>query len=139
MWGNRKKFRTAKIDSLIGRHTEVCGDLRFTGGLHVDGTIKGNVTADGDSASVLTLSEHGTIEGEVKVPNLLLNGVVLGDVHSKGHIELSCNARITGNVYYAVIEMAMGAQVNGNLVRTGNEPAGAPLRLPHDTSLEIAD
>ena len=72
--------------------------------------------SEDDSGSVLTVSEHGTIEGEVKVPNIILNGVVVGDVHVTNHIELAANARVTGNVYYSTIEMAMGAEVNGNLV-----------------------
>ena len=121
MFGTSKKFKSTKIDSLIGHQTELFGDIRFTGGLHIDGTVKGNVLADGDSKSVLTLSEHGTIEGEVRVPNVVLNGVVIGDVHASGQIELAANARITGNVYYRLIEMAMGAEVNGNLVHEVKE------------------
>lgn len=140
MWGNRNKVKTTKIDSLIGRQTELCGDLRFCGGLHVDGTIKGNVTAEAGSSSVLTLSEHGTIQGEVKVANLLLNGVVIGDVYAEGHIELASKAKITGNVYYTMLEMAMGAQVNGNLVRAEAALSEeAPLKLSHDPPIELAD
>ncbi|MDH3411175.1 MAG: polymer-forming cytoskeletal protein, partial [Gammaproteobacteria bacterium] len=93
MFGKRKKIRASKIDSLIGRQTEIFGDLRFSGWLHVDGTVKGNVVADDDSTSVLTLSEHGTIEGEVRVPNVVLNGVVIGDVHANAQIELAANSR----------------------------------------------
>jgi cytoskeletal protein CcmA (bactofilin family) len=130
MFGNRKKIRTTKIDTLIGRKSEMLGDVRFTGGLHVDGTVKGNVVADEDASSVLTLSESGVIEGEVRVPNVVLNGTVIGDVHARQHIELASNARITGNVYYSLIEMAMGAEVNGNLVHVA-EDAEAPLRLGH--------
>ncbi len=123
MFGNRsKKFKAAKIDSLIGKNTELFGDVHFMGGLHVDGTIRGNVIAAGESSSVLTLSDHGTIEGEVRVPSIVLNGVVLGDVYARDHIELASNARVTGNVYYTLIEMAMGAEVNGNLVRAGEVP-----------------
>jgi len=116
MLGRRRKFKAARIDSLVGHQTEMHGDIRFTGGLHVDGTIRGNVMADDDSQSLLTLSEHGVIEGEVKVPNIILNGAVIGDVYARNHIELAPNARVTGNVYYTLIEMAMGAEVNGNLV-----------------------
>lgn len=122
MWRNRKKIRTSRIDSLIGRQTEVQGDFHFSGGLHVDGTVQGNISSEDDSGSVLTVSEHGTIEGEVKVPNIILNGVVVGDVHVTNHIELAENARVTGNVFYSTIEMAMGAEVNGNLVRNTLEP-----------------
>lgn len=122
MWRNRKKIKTSRIDSLIGRQTEVQGNFYFSGGLHVDGTVQGNVSSEDDSGSVLTVSEHGTIEGEVNVPNIVLNGVVVGDVHVTNHIELAANARVTGNVYYSTIEMAMGAEVNGNLVHNNLEP-----------------
>ena len=118
MWGNKKKPRqTAQIDSLIGQNTEIHGDVIFSGGLHVDGKVKGNVVAsDKEQDSVLTLSERGTIEGEVKVPNVVINGTVIGDVHALTHVELAAQARVHGNVYYSLIEMAMGAEVNGNLV-----------------------
>ena len=138
MLGNRKKLKAPKVDSIVGRHTELYGDIRFSGGLLVDGTVKGNVLSEEDSSSVLFLSEHGTIEGDVKVPNVVLNGVIIGDVHARQHIELAANARITGNVYYSLIEMAMGAEVNGNLVHGGDE-LEAPLQLGHGPSLEVAE
>ena len=117
MWGNKKKPKqTAQIDSLIGQNSEIHGDVVFKGGLHVDGVIKGNVMAEEGTESVITLSERGTIEGEVKVPNVVINGTVIGDVHALTHIELASEARVHGNVYYSLIEMAMGAEVNGNLV-----------------------
>ena len=137
MFGNRKKFKSTKIDSLIGRNTDLCGNVHFAGGLHVDGRIRGNVIADDDSGSVLTLSDHGTIEGEVKVPNIVLNGVVMGDVHAVDHIELASNARVTGNVYYTLLEMAMGAEVNGNLVRSV-DAAEPPIALTHE-SVELTE
>lgn len=128
MWdkGKKKHKRATKIDSLIGRHSMVKGDLTFNGGLHVDGTIKGNVTADDNDGSSLSLSEHSTVEGTIKVPYITLNGVVVGDVHSTEHVELQANARVTGDVYYNLLEMALGAQVNGRLVRQPHEPGALP-------------
>lgn len=111
------------VDTLVGRQTEVLGDVRFTGGLHVDGKIKGKVIASADKASALSVSEHGSIEGDVRVPNVVLNGSVIGDVHASHKITLAAKARVTGNVYYRIIEMEGGAQVNGQLVHDGG--AGA--------------
>jgi cytoskeletal protein CcmA (bactofilin family) len=139
MWGSKRKLRATKIDSLIGRQTETLGDLRFAGGLHVDGVVRGNVYADDDSGAVLTLSEFGTIEGEVRVPNVVLNGAVIGDVYARDQIELAANARITGNVYYTLIEMAMGAEVNGSLVHRGPDDEAPKLQLGHGGSLEVAE
>ena len=117
MWGqNKKPKQTAQIDSLIGQNTEIHGDVIFSGGLHVDGMVKGSVIAEKGDDSVLTLSERGTIEGEVKVPNVVVNGSIIGDLHASGHVELAAQARVHGNVYYSLIEMAMGAEVNGKLM-----------------------
>ncbi len=118
MFGKRKNRKPTRIDSLIGQNTRVQGDLSFQGGLHVDGTVKGNVCVSNQESAVLTVSEHGTIEGEVRVPYVVLNGVVLGDVHAREHIELAAKARVEGDVYYGLMEMAMGAEVNGKLVHT---------------------
>lgn len=123
MLGKRSKTtgKSTKIDTLIGQNSELHGDVVFRGGLHVDGTIRGNVFADPDSGSVMSLSEQGVVEGEIRVPNVILNGTVKGDVYVTEHIELAANARITGNVYYKLIEMARGAEVNGSLVHCGDE------------------
>jgi len=125
MWGKQKSTRAGKIDTLIGQNTELRGDVVFSGGLHVDGTIKGNVVADQDGGSVLSVSEQGRIEGEVRVPNVVLNGTVVGDVYAASHVELASEARVAGNVYYRIIEMARGAEVNGSLVHRA-EGLGEP-------------
>ena len=138
MLGKAKKRKTKRIDTLVGQHTEIQGDIRFTGGLHVDGTIKGNVIAENDGRSMVSLSECGTIEGEVSVPYVIINGVVIGDVHGSEHVELASKARVTGNVYYNLIEMAIGAEVNGKLVHS-LEPAESPLALGHGEPLEVSD
>ncbi|MEJ2361989.1 MAG: polymer-forming cytoskeletal protein [Gammaproteobacteria bacterium] len=136
MWGNAKKPKpTAKIDSLIGQNTEIRGDVVFSGGLHVDGKVKGNVIAAEGEDSVLTLSERGTIEGEVKVPNVVVNGSVIGDVHALSHVELAAQAQVHGNVYYSLIEMAMGAEVNGNLVhRAEKSVVSLPKKEPNSAT-----
>ncbi len=138
MFGNRNRIRTAKIDTLVGRKSEMLGAVKFAGGLHVDGIVKGNVVAEEDASSVLTLSETGIIEGEVRVPNVVLNGTVIGDVHARHHIELASKARITGSVFYHLIEMAVGAEVNGNLVHVA-EDMEAPLQIGYEARFDMAE
>ncbi len=107
------------IDTLIGVKTEIQGDINFTGGLRIDGKIRGNVTATGDASSTLVLSEHAEVEGNVTVPHMILNGRIKGSVHCSERVELQAKAEIAGDVHYKVIEMALGATINGNLVREG--------------------
>ena len=81
----------------------------------IEGHVKGNVYATDDNAQARVL-ESGRIEGEIRVPSLIINGHVAGDVFSSKHIELASKAVISGNVHYVLIEMVKGAQVNGKLV-----------------------
>jgi cytoskeletal protein CcmA (bactofilin family) len=131
MFGNSKSKRNADIDSLIGGKTKIQGDIYFTGGLHVDGAVEGNIVAKDDN-SMLTTSEQASIEGDVTVHHVILNGEVIGDVHSLQHIELAANARVTGNVYYNIIEMTMGAEVNGNLIHTPKDGNQSVTKTPND-------
>lgn len=131
MWGNRKR-KVTRIDSLIGQQTEIKGDINFTGGLHIDGKIEGNISAAESSGSVLTLSDQGSIKGDVRVPNVILNGLVRGNVYAEEHIELALNARVIGNVYYNLIEMAMGAEVNGSLIHAADMTNQPALPLEYD-------
>jgi len=117
----RKQKRHAVVDTLIGSNSKVNGDLNFEGGCHIDGTVKGNVTADLEGNSALSVSEDGTVEGGVTVPYVVLHGIVRGDVCASQRVELGPTARVIGNVYYNLIEMAIGAEINGKLV---HQPAG---------------
>jgi cytoskeletal protein CcmA (bactofilin family) len=104
------------VETLVGSNTRISGDIHFTGGCHVDGTVNGNVTADPDSQSALSISEGANVDGGVTVPYVVLNGIVRGDVFASQRVELGPTARVIGNVYYNLIEMAIGAEINGKLV-----------------------
>jgi cytoskeletal protein CcmA (bactofilin family) len=151
----RKSQMDSRVDTLVGPNSEVHGDIAFSGRCHVDGVVKGSVSADSESQSALSIAEDGSVEGGVAVPNVLLNGLVKGDVIASQRVELGPTARVFGNVYYNLIEMAIGAEINGKLVhrpagqamleRTNRvEPraqaaAGAPAAVPIDVSINRAN
>jgi cytoskeletal protein CcmA (bactofilin family) len=128
----KKQRKSAAINTLIGGDTRVHGDVEFTGGCLVDGYVKGNVKAAKDDNSTLSISERGCVEGAVMVANVLLNGTVKGDVKATQRVELGPRARVIGNVQYSLIEMAIGAEVNGKLIHesetttTTTQPAIGP-------------
>jgi cytoskeletal protein CcmA (bactofilin family) len=126
----------SSVDTLIGRQTEILGDVRFAGGLHVDGKIKGKVLSSGDKEAALSVSDVGAIEGDVNVPNIVLNGQVNGDVRATVKVTLASKARVTGNVYYKVIEMESGASVNGQLVHESGDKLAAITHQRHDESAD---
>lgn len=117
--------KPAAMETLIGRQTEILGDVRFAGGLHVDGRIKGGVQSAGDKAAALSLSETGVIEGDVRVPNVLVNGRIVGEVRASERLTLGAKARVVGDVRYRVLQMEAGALVNGQLIYEGTEVMSA--------------
>ena len=127
MFKSRSKIQ--RIDTLIGAGTRIIGDVHFTGGFHVDGHIKGNVDAPQESSSTLSVSDAGVVEGSVAVPNVILNGAVKGDILAQEKVELGATARVSGNVYYGLIEMEMGAEINGKLIHEPRKASVAPAKI----------
>jgi len=121
---NRKDTRNgthAESTSLIAAGTEIRGDVQFTGRLHIDGKVEGSIRAD-DADAVLTLSTQAQVVGEIVAPHIVINGAVNGDVTAGERLELASNARVEGNVYYKVLEMSAGAQINGKMVYRAEPP-----------------
>ena len=122
------------VETLVGPRAVIRGDVNFTGGLYVEGTIHGKVVADEGSAAVLTIADKGRVEGEVRAPVVVINGHMQGDVYASERVELAANARVQGNIHYKVVEMAAGAMITGRLIHadaplaqlTGPEPTPAP-------------
>lgn len=109
-----------RIDSLIGAGTLIEGNVTFTGGLRVDGEIKGNVIASGGQPSTLVVSEQARIDGEIHVSHLVVNGTLNGPVHSAEFLELQAHCRVKGDVHYNTLEMHLGAVVEGRLVHSSS-------------------
>src|SRR3954468_11405060 len=117
----RRKHNSTRIDTLLGKTATLNGDLEFSGGLHLDGRVNGNVRSSADDGGALSVSESGFIEGNVEVTNIVMNGTVNGDMHAGERLVLGGSARVNGNVHYGDIEMASGAVITGKLIPLGKE------------------
>lgn len=112
------KSKSSPIDSLIGAGSSIDGDIRFTGGLRIDGTVRGNIYCEADQPGRLELSERAHVEGEIHVARIVINGAVVGPVYAAEYVELMPKARVTGDVNYKSIEVHVGAIVTGRLIHT---------------------
>ncbi len=131
----------AEVSTLIGRTTTLEGDVHFTGALKVDGTILGNLVAE-SSDSVLILDEEGKIEGEIRVPSMIVNGIIKGNVYASEKIDLYPKAQITGDVHYNLLEMEVGAEVNGRMLRQEGqsfEASNVANINPAETAVETTE
>ena len=120
MWGKKSAMAFSNNHTLISRGTKVVGDLHFTGDLQIEGHVCGNIMAESGNDAKLVVADKGMVEGEIRVPMVIINGNVIGNVHSSKHVELAAKAVVEGNVHYQLIEMVKGAQVNGSLVYSGS-------------------
>ena len=111
-----KSNKPSPIDSLIGAGTIIEGNIAFTGGLRIDGHVKGNVKATGNKPGTLVISELAKVEGDIDVAHVVINGTIAGPVRAAEYVELLPKARVTGNVSYKSIEIHVGAIVMGQLV-----------------------
>lgn len=116
MFGTKTSKPQNRIDCLIGTGTRVEGNVIFSGGLRVDGNVRGNIIAEEDKPGTLVVSEQAHVEGEIRVPHVVINGMVNGPVNSTEYVELQAKANVTGDVYYNTLEMQLGAVVQGRLV-----------------------
>jgi cytoskeletal protein CcmA (bactofilin family) len=128
LFRNRRK-RQSRINSLIGAASTIEGDVIFSGGLRIDGQVKGNVRVADEQSGTLVVSEQARIEGEINVPNCVINGTVVGSVHAAESLELQSGAQVTGDVHYCNIEVHEGAVVQGRLVHQTGTEGGLGLKL----------
>jgi cytoskeletal protein CcmA (bactofilin family) len=119
-----KPNNKARIDTLIGPKTRINGDVDFGGGFHLDGYINGNVKCELDGDDTLSVSEAGVIEGSVVAPNIILNGMVKGDIVASQRVELGPRSQVLGSVHYSTIETAVGARISGKLIHRGKQGPG---------------
>jgi len=136
MFGRRKQTST-RIDTLLGKTATLNGDLEFSGGLHLDGRVNGNVRSNADDGGALSVSESGFIEGNVEVTNIVMNGTVNGDMHARDRLVLGGSAQVNGNVHYGVIEMAPGAVITGKLIPLAKGQAVSP-ETPAESAPAVA-
>lgn len=117
MMGRKRSKRANRVDTLVGGDTVIHGDIEFSGGLHIEGRVIGDIRAPADQSAVLVIAEGGAVDGQIAVSHLLMNGKVEGDVHVYEHAELGGTACLTGNLFYNRVQMSEGARVDGQLRR----------------------
>ncbi len=116
MWGSKKSsLGTSGGTTLIAEGTRLVGDIYFRGTLEVEGLLQGSIIAEVEKGALVRIVGKGRVEGEIRAPNIMINGLVEGDVHSSGQLELAPRSRVNGNVYYHSVEMSAGAEVNGSM------------------------
>jgi cytoskeletal protein CcmA (bactofilin family) len=147
MLGSKKSaVNVSGKTTLVSTDTVIIGDVRFSGVLDVEGLIKGNILAEPGKDALVRVVDKGRVEGEIRAPSVVINGAVEGNVYSTRHLELASKARVQGSVFYTLVEMAAGAEVNGSLAhmvdsdadKEAGEKPSAPVSDVEEQPPELA-
>jgi len=123
--------------TLIARNTRLLGSVNFSDQLYVNGTVEGDITAAGDDSTVV-VCDSGVVKGEIRAPNVVIDGLVEGDVFASARVELAARARVVGDVHYNLVEMQLGSVVNGQMVSLADEVSEAKLVKSASAPLDVA-
>ena len=100
-------------DNIDSADAVVTGDITFSGNLDVEGGGRFHCIGRGQGVDAACYGRW-LCRGLGQCPSMV-NGSGEGDIHSAERLELASRAEVDGDVYYSLIEMAVGCKVNGNL------------------------
>lgn len=101
--------------TIIGRGTEIHGEILGDSHLLVMGVVRGNSDMNGS----VTLAESGSWIGVLQGTDLVIAGTVEGDIAAADRIEIRASARILGSVSAARIAIGEGAVIDGEIRTAG--------------------
>lgn len=111
--------------TFISQGSEITGDIHAAGNLRVDGTIRGNVKADGD----LEVSASGIIEGKtVAARNIIIHGMVKATLAAEAQLRIHNHGEVHGDVTAQALDIESGAKFVG-YSHTGDKPSAEILAL----------
>lgn len=123
-WKGALHGMAKKEITLVANDAEFVGDITFTSQFVVNGVLRGSTSADAAGAA-MTISPNGRVIGDIRVPKIVIHGKVEGTVYSSEHLEIAEGAVIQGDLHYRVLQMHMGASVQGRLVHAEPEKSAA--------------
>ena len=110
--------RLGSTPSLIAQHTRLVGDIETEGALIVNGNVQGNGRVGGE----VSISSGAQWEGDLHADCAVIAGTVIGNITVDDKLEIGASARLRGGVSAKRIAIALGAQVEGEMVCTSAEP-----------------
>jgi len=111
----RRESMAGEINTLLGRGSEFEGKLTFEGTVRIDGTLRGEVFSD----DVLIVGEGARVEAEIEVGEIIIQGVVVGNVRAKRSIELLTPGRVKGDLTTPSLQIDKGVIFEGRCFMEG--------------------
>lgn len=111
----------AESSTVIGKSVKIRGDLTGSEDLFLDGIFEGTVTL---TDSRLTIGPNAKVTADLHVRDLVLFGVVQGNVNASGRIELRQTAVMNGDIVASRLSVEESASIRGRVELTGKTAPG---------------
>jgi cytoskeletal protein CcmA (bactofilin family) len=106
---------------MVGKGLVMRGELRGEGDLHVQGHLEGKVNL----AGTVVILEGASVQADIAATEIIVAGVVRGNLTASGKIELSPTGYLVGDIRSQALIVREGAAVNGRIsVEAPLSPAG---------------
>lgn len=118
------KLRRRIQDSSGGPTTYIAPSTKIVGTISGEGAYVfcGTVEGDCDIKGPVTIAEGSRWKGTLKATDVIVAGIVEGDVISRQRVEISGTARVSGSLSGNSIAVAEGAVIEGEIKVTSGEP-----------------
>src|SRR5687768_1242927 len=122
----RREGVIGEINTLLGRGATFEGKLTFEGTVRVDGKLKGEVFSD----DVLIVGEGATVEAEIDIGEIIIQGTVNGNIRAKRSIEIHAPGRVKGDLHTPSLQIDKGVIFEGRSFMEGTTtPAAKPASV----------
>jgi cytoskeletal protein CcmA (bactofilin family) len=118
-------FKRRISDSPAGPTTYIAPSTKIVGTITGQGpyVFCGTVEGDCDINGPVTLADGGRWHGTLKATDIIVGGVVEGDVVARQRVEIAGTARVSGSLSGNSIAVAEGAVIEGEIkVTSGEQP-----------------
>lgn len=109
-------MKSAEDSTLIGKSVSIRGELSGSEDLFLDGKFEGTVIL---KDSRLTIGPNASVTADLQVRDLIVFGLLEGNVHAEGRIELRQSAVVHGDIYASRLSIEESASVHGRVELTG--------------------
>ena len=98
------------VNTIIGKGATFDGLLEISGGLRVDGNLKGKVS----SADIILIGPSGTVEADLEAKEAIVGGIVRGNIKAPDKVELQAKSQVEGDIVTYSLVVEQGAVFQGN-------------------------
>jgi cytoskeletal protein CcmA (bactofilin family) len=100
------------LNTIIGPGAWVKGDVESAGFTRIDGSVQGNVRAQGR----VIIGEQARMKSNVSGTSITIGGIVYGNIHASERVIILSTALILGDVVTRRIQADDGCLIHGKIV-----------------------